>query len=162
MYGTLLPDGACGERRAGLARNMLRERAGLWRRSLTGACKTPRNPDNSGEKLMAAQANPNDDQTTKDLAALQDDFQQLREDLHALRESVAKTLQSGTEAGKERAQEELERLAEQFKETYDSVRKQSKQTKKSLENEIEERPFTYVLGALIVGLVVGKLFTSGR
>jgi len=97
----------------------------------------------------------------QDVDALKEDVRRLREDLASLTESLKKVAHGGAEIGRARAQDELERLYEQFQETYDSVRREGGRARTGLEKEIGERPFITLLGAFLVGIVLGK-FMSAR
>lgn len=97
----------------------------------------------------------------QDVEALKEDLKRLRQDMASLTDSLKKVAQEGAEVGRSRAQDELERLYEEFKELYESVRQESGRAKTTLEKEIGQRPFTSVLGALAVGIVLGK-FMSAR
>jgi ElaB/YqjD/DUF883 family membrane-anchored ribosome-binding protein len=96
----------------------------------------------------------------QDIEGLKEDVRRLRQDLAALTESVKKVAHGGAEVGRARAHDELERLYEQFQETYDSVRKESSRARTGLEKEIGERPFTTLLGAFVVGIVLGKFMSA--
>lgn len=96
-----------------------------------------------------------------EVQTLKDEVKQLRQDLGAVTESLKKVIRIGAKAGEAQAQEELDRLYEQFREKYDSVRREGSRVKTGIEREIEERPLTTLIGALIVGMILGK-FVSAR
>jgi ElaB/YqjD/DUF883 family membrane-anchored ribosome-binding protein len=97
---------------------------------------------------------------SQDIDALKEDIRQLRQDVASLTGSLKKAAHGGAEFGKARAQDELDRLYEQFKETYESVRQETDRAKSGFEKEIGDRPFTTMLGAFVVGMVLGKFMSS--
>jgi ElaB/YqjD/DUF883 family membrane-anchored ribosome-binding protein len=96
----------------------------------------------------------------QDVEAIRDDIKQLRQDLTGLTVDFKKVMQGGAEAGRDRAQDELERLYDQFKETYGSVLREGGRAKTGLEKEIGDRPFTILLGAFIVGIFLGRSMST--
>ncbi len=98
---------------------------------------------------------------SQDISALKDDLNQLRQDVASLSDSLKKVVGSGAEAGRAKAVDELDRLYDQFKEGYESVRREGRHAKTGIEREIEDRPLTTLLGAFVVGVVLGK-FVSTR
>jgi ElaB/YqjD/DUF883 family membrane-anchored ribosome-binding protein len=99
-------------------------------------------------------------ETRQDVDALKEDVKQLRRDLSSLSDTLKKIAHEGADIGRARTQDELERLYEQFKETYDSVRRETGRARTGLEKEIEDRPFASLLGAFVVGIVLGKFMST--
>jgi ElaB/YqjD/DUF883 family membrane-anchored ribosome-binding protein len=117
----------------------------------------------NGEISDVIQSLESPDQTSnvnRDIDALKQDLKQLRQDVTSLSNSLKKIAQGGAELGRARAQNELERLYEKFKETYDIVRQETGRARNSLEKEIGDRPLTAMLGALAVGLVLGRSMSA--
>ncbi len=96
----------------------------------------------------------------QDVNTLKDDIQQLRQDVGTLAESLKKVVEGGADVGRSKAFEELEHLYGQFKEGYESLQREGGHARKGLEKEIEERPFTAIVGAFIVGIVLGKFILA--
>lgn len=76
-------------------------------------------------------------ETTEDTDALRQDIEQLRKDLAALTDSVKQRSNEHMQAGLDSARDRAGELGE----------------------EIEARPFTSVVTAFAVGLLLGKLFS---
>jgi ElaB/YqjD/DUF883 family membrane-anchored ribosome-binding protein len=95
-------------------------------------------------------------EVNQDVNALRDDLKQLREDIATIAESLKKVVQGGARAVRAN---EPDDLYGQFKEGYESLRQEGKQARTVVEREIEERPFTALLGAFIVGIVLGKFMS---
>jgi ElaB/YqjD/DUF883 family membrane-anchored ribosome-binding protein len=96
----------------------------------------------------------------QDVESIKKDIKQLRQDMASLTADFKKVMQGGAEAGRERAQDELESLYDQFKETYGSLLREGGRAKTGLEKEIGDRPFTILLGAFIVGIFLGKSMST--
>ncbi|KAF0807770.1 hypothetical protein A6D6_00767 [Alcanivorax xiamenensis] len=79
--------------------------------------------------------------------ALKKDLEQLRRDLKALADAVKQSTQ-------EHAQEHLNSA----RETFEGARQSASRQAEHLGEEIKARPFTSVLTAFGVGLLLGKLF----
>jgi ElaB/YqjD/DUF883 family membrane-anchored ribosome-binding protein len=95
-------------------------------------------------------------EVNQDVNALKDDLKQLRQDVAAVAESLKKIVQGGAGADRANAPDDL---YGQFKEGYESLRQESRHARTAMEREIEERPFTALLGAFIVGIVLGKFMS---
>lgn len=80
--------------------------------------------------------------------ALKKDMEQLRHDLSALADAVKQTSQ-------QRAQEGVNAAKEKF----DEVRQQAAGQAEQVGNQIKDRPFTSVLTAFGVGLLIGKIIS---
>lgn len=100
--------------------------------------------------------------SSEEIQRLREDLDQLREDIKSLGGNLSRILDSTKESGRAKAQEEVDALFKELREAYDSVQDRGAKTRASLEREIEERPFTSVAGAFVIGLVLGKLFSSSR
>lgn len=82
----------------------------------------------------------------KDMENLRGDIDDLRADLSA----VAATLKNlGMEQGRE--------AVDKAKEVRDKTRRQASAAQAKLEEEIEARPLTSVLGAFGIGFVIGRM-----
>ncbi len=93
---------------------------------------------------------------------IRQEMKQLREDIKGLGGALSRLVDSAKESGQARAYEEFEKLQDELRDTYGTVHAQGKRARASLEREIEERPFTSVAGAFVIGMVLGKLFSSVR
>ena len=80
--------------------------------------------------------------------ALKKDMDQLRRDLGALTEAFKRNSQQRAQAG-----------AEQARDQFDQVRRQAEGQAEQVGSHIKERPFTSVLSAFGVGLLIGKLIS---
>lgn len=78
--------------------------------------------------------------------AIKKDLEQLRRDLGAL-----------TEAFKRSSQQRAQEGAEQARERFNAVRQQAEGQAEEIGSQIKQRPFTSVLAAFGVGLVIGKI-----
>jgi ElaB/YqjD/DUF883 family membrane-anchored ribosome-binding protein len=99
-------------------------------------------------------------EVNQDVNTLKEDLNRLRNDVATLSDSLKKVVGGGAEAGRAKALEELENLFDQFKDRYDSLRQETKRARTGLEKEIEDRPFMALLGAFVVGVVLGKVMSS--
>jgi ElaB/YqjD/DUF883 family membrane-anchored ribosome-binding protein len=95
-------------------------------------------------------------EVNQDVNALRDDLKQLREDVATIAESLKKVVQGGAKAVLPNQPDDL---YGQFKEGYESLRQEGKHARSAVEREIEDRPFTALLGAFIVGIVLGKFMS---
>lgn len=95
-----------------------------------------------------------------DIEALREEVKELRNDVASVTDTLKKVLRSKAQEGETEVQGEFERLYDQFKETYDSVRRESSRVKTGIEREVEERPFTTLIGAFIVGMILGKFMAA--
>lgn len=77
----------------------------------------------------------------------------IKKDLEALRKDLRELAASVRASGEQRAHDSLERARHQ----YDDLRRQAGKRGQELGAEIEARPFTSVLAAFGIGLVLGKL-----
>jgi ElaB/YqjD/DUF883 family membrane-anchored ribosome-binding protein len=93
---------------------------------------------------MAASAQP-------DLATLQADIQQLRDDFAKMATDMRGFANNGMAQASGKAQESAEKL-------WDEVRRQAQQ----VGHEIEERPFASALAAFSTGLILGMLLNARR
>jgi ElaB/YqjD/DUF883 family membrane-anchored ribosome-binding protein len=80
--------------------------------------------------------------------AIKKDMEQLRHDLAALAEAVKRGGQQRAQAGAEAAREK-----------FDEVRREAASQAEHCSNHIRERPFTSVLAAFGVGLLIGKIIS---
>lgn len=78
----------------------------------------------------------------------------IRKDLEALRKDLRELAESVRASGEKQAQERLNQARHQ----YEELRDMASQRSKALGAEIEARPFTSVLTAFGVGLLLGRLF----
>ena len=78
--------------------------------------------------------------------ALKKDIEQLKRDLRALTESVKHSSQARAQAGLDSARHK-----------YDEIKREADNYTQDIGSEIEARPFTSVLAAFGIGLVLGKL-----
>jgi ElaB/YqjD/DUF883 family membrane-anchored ribosome-binding protein len=97
-----------------------------------------------------------------DMEQFRDEMRQLRQDIKNIGNTLSRVTDSASEKGKEYAQEEFDKLYDEFQSAYGDLKKRGRRTRASLEREIEEYPLTSLAGALVVGLVLGKLFSSSR
>lgn len=100
--------------------------------------------------------------SSQEMDQLRQEMQQLRDDVRSLGGALSRVAESTKETGKERAQEEIDKLFRELTEAYDSAHERGSRTRASLEREIEDRPFTSVAGAFVIGMILGKLFSSTR
>ncbi len=96
----------------------------------------------------------------QDINALKNDLNQLRQDVATLTETLKKVVEGGAEVGRAKAFEELEHLYGQFQQGYESLQREGRRARTGLEKEIEDRPFTALAGAFIVGIVLGKIMSA--
>lgn len=82
------------------------------------------------------------------------DTEALRKDLDALRKDLKELADDVRSSGEQHAQESLE----QMRQYYSDLRQQAGKRGKEVSDEIEARPFTSVLAAFGIGLVLGRLF----
>ena len=68
----------------------------------------------------------------QDVEAIKKDIKQLRQDMASLTADFKKVMQGGAEAGSEQAQDQLERLYDQFKDTYGSLLRRGRSCKNRL------------------------------
>ena len=87
----------------------------------------------------------------EDIRVLREQFEQMQKDLGALTGTLGRL---ADDAGDE-ARERLRGAAEE-------MRAEARQAQAAVSSEIEQRPFTSVLVALVVGLMLGALFSSRR
>ncbi|WP_370203255.1 DUF883 family protein [Alloalcanivorax venustensis] len=80
--------------------------------------------------------------------ALKKDMDQLRRDLGALTEAFKRNSQQRAQAGVEHARDQ-----------FDQVRRQAEGQAEQVGSHIKERPFTSLLSAFGVGLLIGKLIS---
>ena len=93
---------------------------------------------------------------------LREDMRKLQEDVKGLGSSLSRISELLRERGVARGHEGMEKLSEEVREAYGTVRDRGYRARASIEKEIEERPFTSVAGAFIVGIILGKLVSSRR
>ncbi len=79
--------------------------------------------------------------------ALKKDIEQLRKDLGALTDSV-----------KHRSSEHAQAGIDSARERFDEMRREASRHTQDLSGEIEARPFTSILAAFGIGMLLGKLF----
>ena len=91
---------------------------------------------------------------------LREEMKRLQEDVRSLRGHLSQMSESVKERGLARAQEGMDKLSGELKSAYGNVRERGQRARASIENEIEERPFTSVAGALIAGIILGKILSS--
>lgn len=80
--------------------------------------------------------------------AIKKDMEQLRRDLGTLTEAFKRSSQQRAQAGVEHARER-----------FDEVRQQAEGQAEQMGSHIKERPFTSVLTAFGVGLLIGKIIS---
>ena len=85
---------------------------------------------------------------SQETEALKKDIDQLRRDLGTLADAVKKSTQQRAQAGVESAHAQ-----------FDDVRKQAELQTEQVGAQIKERPFTSVLAAFGVGILLGKLIS---
>jgi ElaB/YqjD/DUF883 family membrane-anchored ribosome-binding protein len=83
-----------------------------------------------------------------DLSAVKEDISNLRSDMKVLFQKLIDTGKSETGAAKERVIEELH-------DALELASKSGKETVESLESKVQENPFTSLLLAFFVGLLLG-------
>jgi ElaB/YqjD/DUF883 family membrane-anchored ribosome-binding protein len=98
---------------------------------------------------------------SKEVEELKEEIRRLREDISSITDKMANVVRAGARVGSSQAREELDYLQDRFGETYESVRREGGRAVAGIEREIEDRPFTAIAGALVVGLLLGK-FLSDR
>ncbi|MES1925790.1 hypothetical protein [Salinisphaera sp. T31B1] len=81
------------------------------------------------------------------------DTQALKKDIERLRNDLSELAKSYRAEGEKRAQAGLDSARGH----YDDLRNEAVRRKQDLGSEIESRPFTSVLAAFGIGLVLGKL-----
>ncbi|SFR57768.1 Membrane-anchored ribosome-binding protein, inhibits growth in stationary phase, ElaB/YqjD/DUF883 family [Marinobacter daqiaonensis] len=100
--------------------------------------------------------------------AQKDDYEQVKADLKALREDLAKLSKSVADGQKSNitsfrdeirreSQEALERARKRGDEYLDYAKASGEKAVQDVEHRIEERPFLTVIIMFLAGLVVGKL-----
>ena len=88
----------------------------------------------------------------QDVEAIKKDIKQLRQDMASLTADFKKVVRGGAAAGSERAQDQLERLYDQFKETYGSLLRRGAVVQKPAwkrKSQIDRSPFYW--GRLLLG-----------
>lgn len=80
--------------------------------------------------------------------AIKKDMEQLRSDIAALAEAVKRSGQQRAQAGVDAAREK-----------FDEVRLEAAGQAEHCSNQIRQRPFTSVLSAFGVGLLIGKIIS---
>ena len=81
-----------------------------------------------------------------DTDAIKHDMESLRKDLRELAEGFRKS-------GEDRAR----KVGDQAQNTYDAYAKEAKKRGKEVSAEIEARPFTSVIAAFVICLILGKI-----
>ena len=98
----------------------------------------------------------------------QDDYDQLKRDLQALREDMAKLTNSFSESQKSNISSLRDEIRRESREAFDQVRKKgdaalhrAKDTGdkavEDVEHRIEERPFLSIIIMFLAGILVGKM-----
>ncbi|RJS94661.1 hypothetical protein [Salinisphaera sp. Q1T1-3] len=82
-----------------------------------------------------------------DTDAIKRDVESLRKDLRELAEGFR---QSG--------ENQARRVGKQAQDTYETYAKEARKRGKEVGAEIEARPFTSVIAAFVIGLILGKIF----
>ena len=107
------------------------------------------------------------DNTSKTETIPKREVDELKQELHQLREdmgnllSTVKTLgQSTARTTRTKAEQELDQLLQQLNRAYVSARQGGQQAAASAYNEVEQNPMASVAIAFVVGLVTGKIFSQ--
>ena len=102
----------------------------------------------------------------EELRAIKEDIESLRSDLKGLVRSVRSDGRNRLEGARARLLEVThdleERARKQLAAARDTVREHSEKALSSGREKISERPFIFVLGAFLAGLVLGKLLRRGK
>ncbi len=99
----------------------------------------------------------------------QEDYNQVKQDLHELREDMAKLTRSVSESQKGNISSLRDEIRRESRDAFDQVRQKgdealnrAKETGDKavhdVEHKIEERPFLSIIIMFLAGILVGKLF----
>lgn len=99
----------------------------------------------------------------------QDDYKQVKEDIQALRDDLAKLTRTVSDNQKHNVSSLRDEIRRESLEALDSVRQKGDEalrrardagdrTVHDVENRIEERPFLSIIVMFLAGVLVGKLF----
>ena len=98
----------------------------------------------------------------------QDDYEQVKRDLQALREDMAKLTNSFSESQKSNISSLRDEIRRESREAFDQVRKKGDaalsrardagdKAVEDVEHRIEERPFLSIIIMFLAGILVGKM-----
>lgn len=82
------------------------------------------------------------------------DTDAIKRDMEALRKDLRELAEGFRQSGEQRAR----KAGQQAQDTYDAYAKEARKRSKEVGAEIEARPFISVIGAFVIGLVLGKIF----
>lgn len=93
----------------------------------------------------------------QDFDTVKDDLGQIRKDFAELAQAILDAGRSGAKDAREKLEQEAQRRLDQLRDTAHSVRARGAHAVESVHDVIEERPFTSVLVAFGIGLIIGKI-----
>lgn len=96
--------------------------------------------------------------TDKNVAQLQSEMENLKEDLADIKKVLLKMGNNGIDMARDRTQEEMEDLMEEL----ERLKRQSRQAQRRVGETVEEHPLTTVLIAFGVGAMMGTIASAAR
>ena len=83
----------------------------------------------------------------------QNDTDAIKRDMEALRKDLRELAEGFRKSGETQAR----KAGEQAQNTYEAYAKEARKRGKEVSAEIEARPFTSVIAAFVIGLILGKI-----
>src|SRR5688572_4882588 len=96
-------------------------------------------------------------QLSGEFESLREDLSHLREDLMAFGQTLLSTGKSEAESTGSRVKADLQRTVASLSEKMGAARERGRDSLESMQQQIEERPFTSLGIAFAIGLLFGKL-----
>ena len=91
---------------------------------------------------------------------LDQDYEAIRRDVSQLRSDITALLQSVSASGKASMENAKDEAGEKLKQNADRVTQQAKEIGSRVENQYEEKPFLFMIGAFLIGIILGRIFTN--
>jgi len=92
--------------------------------------------------------------------SIEQDYEAIKNDVAQLRSDIAVLLKTAQASGKEGLQQTHEEVVEKFKNSSEKASQQAREIGGRLEHQYEEKPLIFMIGAFLIGIFLGRIFTN--